>query len=235
MSDHCIIATAATETKGYFDALQSQVHAAGIDFIYQQLKTFTWAGLVDWELALAKSFPDALIAFCDAWDMLFLGTRREFEDVVGAQPLLLHAEKACWPDSSKASLYPPADSPWRFVNGTGPAGTGAAIADAIEYGMAHFPITGDGHDVYDTSKDNDQRFWTDIYLAGIGKLDTECRLSQSLVMAANGDFAVKDERLVNKITGSRPLFVHANGASAMLGWKPLMDILSIYRVKGIGW
>ncbi len=231
VTDHLLIATASTEIKGYFPELQQQVVAAGIDFMHQELKTFSWRKLIDWEYLVAKEYPNALIAFCDTWDMLYMGSRREFEDVVGAQPLLFHTDKQCWPHPDKASLYPAKASPWCYVNGTGPAGLGSAIAEAIEYGMEHFPITHEntGVDVYDTAKDNDQRFYTDIYLAGLGVLDTSCRLSQSLVDLRPGEMAIRDGRLVNKVTGTKPLFVHANGALSMIGSKMLMDILKDYR------
>ena len=232
MTDHFIIATAADCQKGYYDTLKAQVCRAGIDFIWQPLVPFSWRKLLLWELSIACSYPNALIAFCDSWDELFLGSRREFEAVLSAQPLLFNSEKLCWPHPEKASLYPLCDTPWRYVNGTAPAGLGSAITDALEYGMDRFPIIGDGTGVLDISVDNDQRFWTDVYLSKIGKLDTECRLSQSLVMVGQGEFAVQNGRLVNKVTGSKPLFVHANGASAMLGQRGLMDILSTYRTGG---
>lgn len=232
MTDHLLIATAATELKGYFPILKEQVVAAGIDFLYQPLQPpFSWLKLIDWEYTLAKSYPDALIAFCDTWDMLYFGSRKEFEAVVGAQPLLFHTDKQCWPHADKAARYPASPSPWRYVNGTGPAGTGRAIAEAIEYGMETAPITAEttGSDVYDTSKDNDQRFYTDIYLSGRGALDTDCRLSQSLVDVQAGELAVRGGRLFNKVTQTTPLFVHANGAQSMIGHKGLMDLLSAYR------
>jgi len=229
MTDHLLIASAADCQKGYYEDLQTQVCTAGIDFMYQPIIPFSWKKLVQWELDVARSYPKALIAFCDSWDMLFMGSRKEFETVVGAQPLLLHAEKLCWPHPEKATRYPYSPSPWCYVNGTGPAGTGEAIAEAIEYGLANFPITDDSADVFDISKDNDQRFWTDVYLAGKGLLDTDCRLSQSLVMAQNGEYAIRGGRLVNKVMGTKPLFVHANGATTMLGQRGLMDVLAKYR------
>ena len=234
MTDHYLIACAADSTKGFFEPLRDQVIAAGIDFIYQPIKPFSWRQLVLWEYAVAASYPKALIAFCDAWDMLYFGSRREFEEVVGAQPLLFHADRECWPDSRKAEATLSRQlvkdlSRWNYVNGTGPAGTGAAIAEAIQYGLEHFPILDDSADVHDTTKDNDQRFYTDVYLAGFGALDTQCRLSQSLVAIRGDEFRVTDGRLLNKITGTRPLFAHANGASAMIGCRGLMEILKDYR------
>lgn len=230
MTDHLLIATAADCTKGYYESLKEQVVAAGVDFIYQPINPFSWRKLIQWELAVARTYPKALIAFCDTWDMLYFGSRKEFESVVGAQPLLFHAEKRCWPDPSKFIEYPFCSTPWRYVNGTGPAGTGEAIAEAIEYGMENYPIIGDEDDLHTTPPpDNDQRFYTDLYLDGFGKLDITCKLSQSLVDTVTGEFAVKDGRLVNKVTGTRPLFVHANGATTMLGQKGLMDVLSSYR------
>lgn len=230
MTDHLLIATAADSLKGYYPDLRDQVVASGVDFLYQPLeKPFSWRKLIDWEYALASAYPDALIAFCDTWDMLYFGSRVEFEAVVGTQSLLFHTDRQCWPHPEKAAIYPATSSPWCYVNGTGPAGKGSAIAEAIEWGMEHCPITDDYGGVMDTSRDNDQRFFTDIYLGGLGALDTDCRLSQSLVRVGQGELAVRGGRLVNKITGSRPLFVHANGASAMLGQKELMDMLKDYR------
>ena len=230
MTDHLLIATAADCTKGYFDSLRDQVTTAGIDFLYQPLAPFSWRKLIDWEYTLASSYPNALIAFCDTWDMLYFGSRRDFEQVVGAQPLLFHAEKACWPNPERAFEYPPSVSPWCYVNGTGPAGKGADIAEAIEFGMEHFPVEGDSADLHTTPlPDNDQRFYTDLYLTRGGMLDTACRLSQSLVQLSAGDLALKNGRPFNKVTGTYPLFVHANGASAMLGHKGLMDMLKDYR------
>ena len=221
-----LVAVAADCQKGFFANLVSQVHAAGIDFMWKELVPFSWRKLILWELEVARMCPDTLIAFADAWDMLFLGTKNEFDEVLSAQPLLLHSEKVCWPDTRKKYVYPPSDSPWRYVNGTGPAGLGRHIADAIEFGMDRFPIIGEGTGVHDITVDNDQRFWTDIYLSGIGKLDTECRLSQSLVDLNTSDISVKSGRVRNNITGSSPLFIHANGAAAMQGYRHLMDILA---------
>lgn len=230
MTDHLLIATAADCTKGYYESLKEQVVAAGVDFIYQPIKPFSWRKLIQWELAVARTYPKALIAFCDTWDMLYFGSRKEFEAIVGAQPLLFHAEKLCWPHHEKAVEYPYCPTPWKYVNGTGPAGVGEKIAEAIEFGLAQFPIVGDAGDLHTTPPpDNDQRFYTDIYLSGFGDLDTKCRLSQSLVDVKTGELSVQDGRLVNKVTGSKPLFVHANGATTMLGQKGLMDVLSSYR------
>lgn len=253
MTDHFLIATAADCRKGYYNDLARQVEAAGIDFIYTEIKPFSWRKLIEWELALASAYPKALIAFCDTWDTLFLGSRKEFGQILSEQPLLFHSEKICWPHPEKAVRYPPCSYPWKFLNGVCPAGTGKNIAAAIEFGLENFPLKDDSANVADVTLDNDQRFWTNVYLASVktdaeadmleldntqrlwtdvylsgyeGTLDSECRLSQSLVKVENGELAVKSGRLVNKVTGSKPLFVHANGAYAMIGQKALMDLLA---------
>jgi hypothetical protein len=256
MVDHCLIATAADCQKGYYPQLSQQIVAAGIDFIYQPIENFSWRKLIDWEYTLCRSYPDALIAFCDTWDTLFQGTRKEFGSVISAQPLLFHSEKFCWPHPEKAVHYPACPTPWRYVNGVCPSGLGRNIANAIEFGLDNFPLRDDSADVRDVTLDNDQRFWTDVYLASRktnaeadkleldntqrlwtdvylagyeGKLDSECRVSQSLVNVRNGELAVRGGRLHNKVTGTNPLFVHANGATTMMGQKTLMDMLSVYR------
>jgi hypothetical protein len=224
--ERILIASAADCQKGYFRSLTRQVHSAGIDFLWKQLVPFSWRRLLLWELEVAQAYPQTTIVFVDSWDMLFLGTRDELVEVLSDQSLLFHSEKVCWPHSYKANSYPAATSQWRFVNGTGPAGSADSISAAIEYGMSHFPLLGDGTGTFDVTIDNDQRFWTDVYLSGMGKLDTECRLSQSLVDAKNGDFTIRDGRLINNVTGTKPLFVHANGAQSMIGFRHMMDMLS---------
>jgi len=222
-----IVATAADAQKGYLCALSHQVHEAFVDFLYYDMKPFSWKKMIDWKLQVASHYKDDLVIFVDAWDMLFLGTKQELVDKLAGRPITHFTEKLCWPDPEKCGLYPGISSPWRYVNGTGPAGLGKDIAAAIEEGNAHFPIK--EYEVparLDAKQDNDQRFWTDVYLSGVGELDSNCHVHQSLVMGQTGDFRIKDGRLYNKVTGSAPCFVHANGASAMIGFRHLMDLLS---------
>jgi hypothetical protein len=96
-------------------------------------------------------------------------------------------------------------------------GRGGAIADLIDYGMARFPIRGNESSIF---ADNDQRFWTDVYLAMHADhavdvaLDTHCLLSVALnAIGDASNFDIVGRRAVVYPMGTMPAFVHANGAS----------------------
>lgn len=214
-----IVACGADNFSGFHDVLKRQVLDAGITFHTRQFNVFTWRGMVEWELELAKSLPaDEVLCFVDANDFLFQGSP-EAMHTLAQDGLVFHSEAACWPEPQKRDDYPPCSTRFRFVNGTGPLGPAGAIAEAIEYGIAHFPIRGWEKDM---AADNDQRFWTDVYLSGRGTVDNYCELSVSLNAVPRSDFTIQEKKLIltQMGTGSRethtwirPQFVHANGYS----------------------
>ena len=205
-----IVACAADCRKGLFWDLEKRVKDAGIEFRFGLLQPFSWNALLMWEGMLAAEHPEDTLVFVDAWDFLFTGDAKELAALTDRHELLFHSEAVCWPEPHKADLYPPCKTPWRYVNGTGPAGKGYAIAEAIEYGLTHFPIRGEE---YDICADNDQRFWTDVYLSGRGVVDTACELSVSMNAVYRSQFEPVGRRLYLKETGSTPAFVHFNGYS----------------------
>lgn len=205
-----IVASAADTQKGYYHHLKTQVKRQRIPFIFEELRPFSWRRLLLWEQDFAKRHPTETIVFVDAWDFLMVGTREELEAITGGVDILYHAEARCWPEPHKLDFYPPSPTPYRFVNGTGPAGRGEAIADAISYGMAHFPITGDESSIF---ADNDQRFFTDLFLRGFGQIDYFSRLSVQLNAVGLEEFHIERKRLHLLPTDSHPIFIHLNGAS----------------------
>ena len=204
-----IVAAAADCKKGYYPLLERSLRKQGIQFVFGLIKPFSWRKMILWEKQIAEVYASDTVVFVDAWDFLFTGYAWELEEIVRAQSILFHSEARCWPEPHKADLYPPCATPFRYVNGTGPAGLGAAISDAISYGMARFPIYNDESSMF---ADCDQRFWTDVFLAGIGTVDTQCKLSVSLNAVGPEDFTIANRRL-RLTSGVMPVFVHANGAS----------------------
>ena len=205
-----LIACAAECEGGYLAQLRRKAKAEGIDFLFHILKPFTWAGLVRWELEIAKSYPNERIVFVDAWDFLMLGTKAELETIVNTFDLLYHSDNVCWPEPHKADSYRvDRDTEFRYVNGTGPTGVGSVIAEAIEFGLDNFPVRGEESSIF---ADNDQRFWTDVFLSGRGEIDTECWLSASLNAVNPSEYRVFDKRLVMD-NGSMPVFAHLNGGT----------------------
>ena len=212
-----VIACAADCKKGFYEDLKRQVAKAGMTMIYAEIKPFSWAAMIEWELEIAHTYSRDIVCFVDAWDFLLQGTAQDIVAALGNSDLLFHSEAICWPEPHKADMYPTPPYPnalsrFRYVNGTGPCGYGAAIAKAIEYGQREFPIRGRESSIF---ADNDQRFWTDTFLSGRGRIDYTCRLSVSLNAVEPSEFVIA-ERKLRLFTGVTPAFVHANGASDKL-------------------
>jgi hypothetical protein len=211
-----IVACAADKRQGYFWDLESQVGRAGLDFHFERLDPFTWAGMLEWERDFCRTTKHDKVVFVDAWDFLMLGTSAELGSLLSEQDVLFHSDAHCWPEPHKADLYPPSPHKYRYVNGTGPAGNPAAIADLIEFGQHAFPVRGRESSIF---ADNDQRFWTDVYLSDywVGKyvlgVDVDRRLSLSLNCTGREDFSIVGKRVITFPQGTSPVFLHANGAS----------------------
>jgi len=229
-----IVACAADAKKGLYPLLKSQVEAAGIDFIFYEFAegTFTWTGLIEWELEIANRYFDQQIVFVDAWDFIMQGNRHDLERVLSKQSVLFHSDAHCWPEPHKADLYPPVSTRYRYVNGTGPAGWGHAIADLIHYGVRRFPIRGRESSIF---ADNDQRFWADVYLNWPEhdfpiRVDTSCELSFPFNCSTPADYnfigKVGSRYLYTYPMGTCPVFLHLNGASKRLGESVLAELSS---------
>jgi hypothetical protein len=171
---------------------------------------FTWNGVVDWLYGMTRKYSEDTLIVVDAYDTLFVGDPEELGDLSGVERLTFCASKVCWPDPEKACRYPCNDSPWKYLNGGVMIGNGQAIHQAIEWGWRQYPILpASRHASMIFFEDNDQRFWTDLYLDGYGSLDTQCEIFQNLVGIEAGDVAVVDGRFTNLITETRPHFIHA--------------------------
>lgn len=219
-----IIAVTADQIKGHFNLLKDKVEREGITFLFEPMtKKFSWARLVEWELGVARRYPDEFIVFVDAWDFIMLGKRFELERIASGHKLLYHSETKCWPEPHKADYYPALQHPtsFKYVNGTGPAGMGWYMQEALEYGIKYFPIRGHESSVF---ADNDQRFFTDLYLAGYGDIDSGCDLSVSLNSIDSSKYEIVGDRIYVPETGSRPVFVHLNGAAFYTSDKVLRQL-----------
>jgi len=133
--------------------------------------------------------------YTDAWDTFVL---RNSEGLIVPDGLFISAEKACYPHTDKASLYPENKSLWKYVNGGGWAGDIQTFIDVYE---AHPP----------TNELNDQVWLTDIFLKGIGQLDYNCDLFQTMAFYNESEITLYDGLLTNRITNTIPYFIHGNG------------------------
>jgi hypothetical protein len=202
-------------------ALERSLARKGVPFIFQmESGPWLWKRKIEWELEWAKAYPRDLFVFIDAFDYLFLGELSELTEIVSAQPLLFSTDcgSVPFPDKNMVPYYDhrrKRESKWCWLNGSGPAGTGEAIAEAIEFGLPRFPIIPPSEQW--PRGGTDQWWWTLVYLNGYGVLDQQCRMTQTLYDMDNDGFwgtrslGYKDGRIHNLETGSKPQFIHANG------------------------
>lgn len=184
------------------------VKAPLFSYVRHAGQKWRWKRKVEWELECVKQFPDDHFIFLDAYDTLCVGDVPRMEEIVAEQDLLLPAERYCFPALSEEILTEyeyrrEVASPWKFVNGAGPAGKGSKIKEAIEWGMEEFLWVG--------RNDDDQAFWTYVYLyGGFGVLDQKCKLTCHMYGANSGDLKLnEDQTVTNMITNENPQFLHA--------------------------
>lgn len=111
---------------------------------------------------------------------------------LGCPPLILSAEKNCWPDSEKAAEYPEVEGEYRFINAGTWMGHVGYLVDVIGKMLAS-PWPGG----------NDQRAWTDAFLGGLlpgAVIDSQRLIFQTMWGATEEELA-----------SANPCVVHYNG------------------------
>lgn len=221
MSAQATVIACYDDVGGWQGHLERQLRDRGVPYIWEKLKTFTWAERIRWERGIAAAHPNDNIVVVDPWDMLFVGTKNELDDLASRHQLLFHSERNCWPDASLAEKHPRCSTPYRYVNGV-IAGRGSVIRDAIDYGLQRFPLLVESKSHGDV---NTNSFYMRLFLDGWGSLDYNCEMWMTLCGFRPEHASCVDGRIVNHITGTKPLFIHANGASKHY-FKHLMDDLA---------
>jgi hypothetical protein len=200
--------TIATERKPTLDALVKSCHNKLDLEVTMHLGKWDWGIWLNWQMARCRVYPNDDLVFVDAYDTLFIGDPKELRELVASEPLVHSSCKECWPIKEREEHYPEAPGPWKFLNSCGPAGKGSAILKALDYGMSHFPYP---HPPLD--RDNDQRFWTDVYLSGFGSLDWDCRIWQDLHKLKQDEVGIRFGRLYNDVHKTFPNFIHASAGT----------------------
>lgn len=216
-----IVACCYSHRNHYLPILEEQASARGFGLVSEAIQ-FSWRNMVLWTLDVCNRFPDDLLFFVGAWDTACVGDVDEVRDRGLEDCITLTGDINCWPHESKVSDFekkvPGVRSPWRYVN-TGPlTGLGRNIAEAINWGWGRFPVEEDG--LY--GGDNDQRFWTDVYLQSPIKIqiDYACMIGQTLQGKHPGMLYIEKKvgergRLRNDLNETYPVFVHANGQNSL--------------------
>jgi hypothetical protein len=150
---------------------------------------------------LKNKYP--VILSVDSYDMIFTDS----PDAILAEYRSMNhmcvygSERYCYPDAGKAELHPVSPTPYRYLNGGGFIGESWYVEQLFDY---------IAFDKLDPSL-NDQDVLQQILIDNPHaiKLDYECRIFQTLVLA-DDDLEYGDE-IRNIITGQVPKIIHGNG------------------------
>lgn len=142
----------------------------------------------------------------DAWDIIPLGEPFELLGALYAYAnpaLLVSAEVACWPGDHRKSEYPPSWSPWMYAHSPATVDLGQALPEQLFQNR---------HAGYGA----DQKHFGDLVLDKVPgvAIDHQCRVVQTLGHCHPWQSffdKMPTGRLLNKLTGTQPLFCHANG------------------------
>lgn len=142
--------------------------------------------------------------FCDAYDVIILGTPDEMKTDA---KILFSAEKACYPVPALAKFYPPTESNFKYLN----SGLFYARRDAWLNEIAKFPPS------YEV---DDQFYYTSLFITEGSdiEIDFEQKFFNSHSFVDPSEYGYHDNRVFVWYTGevvlhqaSVPLAVHFNG------------------------
>ncbi len=193
----------------------SDVNHPGFAMFVKSLEKFNW----DWEVCdteyhafgskMVNAYNFALQTDCthlfiaDAYDVVVLSDMAEALDkIYDKNSILLNAERNAWPFEQWALLYPEVKSSWKYLNG------GVAFVEVKKF-IEMFEENPIQH------SDNDQVNLAKVYLTNRDKynmqLDTNCNVFQTLCGTTWDDFTFEGDRVINRETGTKPVFFHFNG------------------------
>lgn len=155
-----------------------------------------------------KQNPDIdRFVFCDAHDVVVLGTPGEFESKLkDKNKILFNAERGCWPPPVQEfeHLYKTYEHGFNFLNSGVYYSPSKLFIDLMESAMPEY-------------KSDDQWYFSMQYLFGRWgiELDNNCDVFQCYSFFKEDDFSYENNRLHNLKTNSTPIFIHANGGGGM--------------------
>jgi len=169
-----------------------------------------WPGYIEGKITRAIPFlegrTEKYVLFCDASDVLMV---RNPTDLVGQflsfnRPLVISAERDCFPLRDLAPKFPPADSGYSFPNAGGYIGERDAVIGVLEY-MAK---------TYDDGED--QARWLRLAVESPSSIaiDSWCAIFQTMSGGAGGDVYFDQVGCYNTRTRTYPYFLHFNGRRA---------------------
>lgn len=161
--------------------------------------------------------------FCDAHDVVCLGTPEEFimkkQLYFDGVDAIFSSEKGCWPDGALSDKYPPCDSPFKYLN------SGCYCVKSKKF-IEIFESNPIGY------ADDDQLYFTKYYLNGFIPnsfcqtngmyLDTCQHLFNSHSFIAPDEYGYENNRI--QILGNQSVFCHFNGGTVDEKFNELIKI-----------
>jgi len=183
--------------------------------------------------------PEKYMIFTDCWDVVFAAAPEEiifnyehfFTDIV------ISAEQNCFPSDEKDNFDKYfSETKYKYLNSGFIVGETEAILTCLEaMDVNNLPDDRWMPDEQINFHGNDQHEWQKIFLRQPVnmKLDRCQVLSQTLHDADIADFDFGGERIVNKITKSRPCAFHFNGGSKdnLSLREPILEKLKLNEIR----
>jgi hypothetical protein len=201
----------------------------------KNLATRPWSGFKDKLVAMSEFLatlpPTDVVCFVDGYDVTCFGLEDSTEVLEKFKRMnvdvLFSAETSCYPWSHVQPLYPSTTSIYRYLNSGGYMGYVAALQQVLSRDMSASPC--------------DQGYMTYYYLNHVHdknatfkmELDRSCVIFQTAYAIPWSHFLMRDGRLYNKVTNTRPHFLHYNGQQHLMkGGGSLMPIVYALAKEG---
>lgn len=149
--------------------------------------------------------------FCDAYDVVLLGTMEEALSKLDLNKITVSAERGCWPDGDLEKYYPTRfEHRYNYLNSGLYFAPREKFLKLFEYNMPEYAT-------------DDQLWFTRLFLFEDLDivLDNNCEVFQSYSFVEEGDYEYSEDGVFNAKTGTWPILFHGNGRS---------DLTKIYEL-----
>lgn len=203
----------------------SSLSGLKINYITQN----TWDGFYDkikYLTKIIKDIPDDdIICFIDGFDVLAFSEEREILDKFFSFncDIVVGAELNCWPGEYLTRYKPSIQATnYRYLNSGGYIGYKRAVYSLLTW-------KSDSEIQWLCRNGSDQAYFKEYYYAFSGNgsilLDIQQKIFQNMFSVDWNELQITNGRVLNKILGTKPCFLHFNGDS----WKTNdhLDIMPI--------
>lgn len=169
---------------------------------------------------LQKIDDNKIVSFVDSYDVTIVDNADNIikKFLSFKKPIVISAEKGCWPDKNIKRLYPKSKTPFKYVN----SGTYIGYAGAIKKMLSEFKKNNYNCSNILNKKFNvsdDQRCLTTYYLKNqdIVVLDYTQKIFSCLYATDPSNFdVISQNKVINKVTNTQTSMLHGNSGDGMV-------------------